>query len=694
MTDALNRESTFYHRAFGNPATSKVSRIIDPLGHITSIEYNLFGNTTKVRQGAHTEWRVYNSYQQLCKLIRPDTGRQAFGYDASGKLSWKAHGSSVSGSLTSCDSEVNSSDKQSYTYNDLGLLKSHTFGNNTSPFHYQYNEASEVVQINRGEVQQNYIYDSMGNVTQEQTRVDGKIFTVRNEYNNRGDLSFRTIPGVGRFALAPNVFGEATRTGSWTTGATYFANGQLKRMNYGNGFTYDSSVTVDNLIKAYSFRRGSTSLISHALSYDPVKNITRIDDRLSNQYDIQMTYDGLDRLKTVRSSHLGSGKYIYDAVGNLTSLTQGNRALAYNYNANNQLVSVTGSQSRRFVYGPQGEVTNNGLRNFSYNDAGEMVAAGSIKYVYDGHKKRVKTTSSAGTTYSIYDSRGTLVYREKNGVGQSYIHLGGQLVATKRGSEIRYIHTDYQGTRLAESSVSGDIVKRYHYEPYGMQVGNALHTEVGYTGHIYDSDTGLVYMQARYYDPVIGRFYSNDPVGFRDVHSFNRYAYANNNPFKFTDPTGMAPEFIGAIQQELKNYAAMFGYSSVSQANIQGPKDVAATGQLIKKGTRKAAGNISDAATIGAVGSAAVGQVEVAGPLVVIAAVSGFVEAGLSETPQKDLLVEGVVTVTGAKSIGTVAKIATELAGNSKKVQGLIKAADEAGQNEVSEIIKDDEEKH
>jgi uncharacterized protein RhaS with RHS repeats len=46
-------------------------------------------------------------------------------------------------------------------------------------------------------------------------------------------------------------------------------------------------------------------------------------------------------------------------------------------------------------------------------------------------------------------------------------------------------------------------------------------------------------MQARYYDPVIGRFYSNDPVGFRDIHSFNRYAYANNNPYKFIDPNGM-----------------------------------------------------------------------------------------------------------------------------------------------------------
>jgi uncharacterized protein RhaS with RHS repeats len=45
-------------------------------------------------------------------------------------------------------------------------------------------------------------------------------------------------------------------------------------------------------------------------------------------------------------------------------------------------------------------------------------------------------------------------------------------------------------------------------------------------------------MQARYYDPMIGRFYSNDPIDYRGVHSFNRYAYANNNPYRYTDPTG------------------------------------------------------------------------------------------------------------------------------------------------------------
>lgn len=61
-------------------------------------------------------------------------------------------------------------------------------------------------------------------------------------------------------------------------------------------------------------------------------------------------------------------------------------------------------------------------------------------------------------------------------------------------------------------------------------------------------------MQARYYDPVIGRFYSNDPIGFRDVHSFNRYTYVNNNPYKYTDPTGMLGEGVGCgIAEDCSN---------------------------------------------------------------------------------------------------------------------------------------------
>ena len=109
-------------------------------------------------------------------------------------------------------------------------------------------------------------------------------------------------------------------------------------------------------------------------------------------------------------------------------------------------------------------------------------------------------------------------------------------------------------------------------------------TNVGYTGHQWDNDSGLNYMQARYYDPLIGRFMSNDPVGFRDIHSFNRYAYANNNPYKYVDPNGelaflawfATPPGIAALQ-----------YTGIALLGIIG-------GVAIVEGVNESANNDSD----------------------------------------------------------------------------------------------------
>lgn len=106
---------------------------------------------------------------------------------------------------------------------------------------------------------------------------------------------------------------------------------------------------------------------------------------------------------------------------------------------------------------------------------------------------------------------------------------------------VRYQHTDTLGSVIAESNSQGTITQRFDYKPFGEGTPTQK-AGVGYTGHLEDTDLGLTYMQQRYYDPVIGRFYSNDPIGFRDTHSFNRYSYVGNNPYKYTDPTGMTRE--------------------------------------------------------------------------------------------------------------------------------------------------------
>ncbi|WP_408951509.1 RHS repeat-associated core domain-containing protein [Lysobacter sp. Hz 25] len=115
-------------------------------------------------------------------------------------------------------------------------------------------------------------------------------------------------------------------------------------------------------------------------------------------------------------------------------------------------------------------------------------------------------------------------------------------VMTQAQTVIEYIHTDALGSPVAVTDVNQQIVERTEYEPYGLQVNRALQDGPGYAGHASDAATGLSYMQQRYYDSGIGRFLSVDPVTADGATggNFNRYWYANNNPYKFIDPDGRA----------------------------------------------------------------------------------------------------------------------------------------------------------
>ncbi len=106
-----------------------------------------------------------------------------------------------------------------------------------------------------------------------------------------------------------------------------------------------------------------------------------------------------------------------------------------------------------------------------------------------------------------------------------------------------YYHNDHLGSPVAATDASGALLWRAHFRPYGERQEDpkdAAFGTVGYTGHAQDKDSGLVYAGARYMDPVLGRFMAVDPVGFTPSSpvSFNRYAYGNNSPYRFTDPDG------------------------------------------------------------------------------------------------------------------------------------------------------------
>lgn len=105
---------------------------------------------------------------------------------------------------------------------------------------------------------------------------------------------------------------------------------------------------------------------------------------------------------------------------------------------------------------------------------------------------------------------------------------------------VTYYYTSPQGSVLAKTDAAGNLINTADYRPYGRKVLGSPESGPGYAGHINDSESGFVYMQARYYDTEVGRFVSVDPapVNPPSLNGFNRYSYANLNPISNVDPDG------------------------------------------------------------------------------------------------------------------------------------------------------------
>jgi RHS repeat-associated protein len=163
---------------------------------------------------------------------------------------------------------------------------------------------------------------------------------------------------------------------------------------------------------------------------------------------------------------------------------------------------------------------------------------------------------------------------------------------------VTYFHNDLAGSPVAATDASGQVLWRESWRPYGERLVNAPAASantVWFTSRRQDPETGLVYMGARFYDPLAGRFVSPDPVGFDEanLHSFNRYAYANNNPYKYVDPDGASPVLllrlfgggaiggvVGAAADAASQYAAFGSVDWGMAARSTAAQEGAAAGAL------------------------------------------------------------------------------------------------------------------
>ena len=167
-------------------------------------------------------------------------------------------------------------------------------------------------------------------------------------------------------------------------------------------------------------------------------------------------------------------------------------------------------------------------------------------------------------------------YEAATNKSTDYIYLGDVRIAQKEktgtaAAIVSYLHNDLLGSPILSTNATGTTLWKETYQPYGAphvkSVGKAGR-QTGYLGKPYEEATGLSYLGARYYNPVLGRFLSIDPVGVvpSNVHSQNRYAYGNNNPLTYKDPQGTYGEYVDSRNGGIPSLGAL---QSQANANLE-----------------------------------------------------------------------------------------------------------------------------
>ena len=361
-------------------------------------------------------------------------------------------------------------------------------------------------------------------------------------------------------------------TGFGATSVVSYGNGRRLTLGYDVNRHQMTSMIVANqngaeriVDRAYSYSAGSPST-------DNDGRIKQITDNLDPNYTTTYTYDAYNRLETASAGAGGSTyyrRYSYDEWGNLnrvwTSYDQPNATIhAQQANgsgvpATNRISSVTtqmygwNTQTVNYTWDAAGNLTNDGLRTYTYDAAGRQKEAGAVGQNtsgYDGDGMRVKKIENWGTP--IYYVRSSVLKQAAmeviNGtLSRAYVYAGKTLVAMQ-GSDggFYWVHKDHLGNAHKLTSASGAVVYRGEFEPYGQMVletGSLALNNHKYSGYERDQATGLDYVQARMYSGGQGRFAQPDPAGFASARpgqpeSLNRYSYTGNEPINRIDRTG------------------------------------------------------------------------------------------------------------------------------------------------------------
>jgi len=184
-------------------------------------------------------------------------------------------------------------------------------------------------------------------------------------------------------------------------------------------------------------------------------------------------------------------------------------------------------------------------RTLFLNGLNELPDGRVAEYVYDPFGRRIEKNVNGAVVKYLYDNEDIIAeYGSSGELRTEYVHGIGidEPLMMARNGENYFYHTDGLGSITALTDQSGATVQRYEYDSFGEIISVSDPSFIQpytYTAREYDPETGLYYYRARYYDAEIGRFMSEDPIGF-ESGDINLYRYGGNNPANKTDPSGLS----------------------------------------------------------------------------------------------------------------------------------------------------------
>jgi RHS repeat-associated protein len=579
VLDALNHQTTFGYDAgdrltlitypdttttqFGYDYRGRRTSVTDQNGKITTYAYDDADRLTTVTDAStppNVTTYAYDTENNLTSITDANNHQTIFAYDAYGRVQ---------------QTNFPSSQIETYGYDADNNLISKTDRNNHT-IQYVYDVLNRLTRkIYPDSTEADYVYDLVGKIQQ----VNDPTGTYAFAYDNMGRLTGTT---TNYTFLTTKTF-----TNAYTYDAASNRTGFTDPESGSTTYAYDTLNRLQTLTPPAAISGGS-----FGFSYDALSRRTQM--TRPNNVATNYGYDNLSRLLSVlhqvSASTIDGASYTVDSAGNRTAKTDQRLALTtnYGYDPIYQLLSATqgSTTTESYTYDPVGNrLSSLGVASYSNNTSNELTSTSNASYTYDlngntltkavgsntttyawDYENRLTSVtlpSGGGTVSFKYDPFGRRIYKSSSTATSVYAYDGDNLIeetnasgavvarysqglnideplAMLRSSATSFYHVDGLGTVTSLSNGSGALAQTYTFDSFGKQTAasGSLTNPFQYTGRESDSETGLYYYRARYYDPSTGRFLSEDPIRFKGG-TVNFYPYVDDDPTTQSDPSGL-----------------------------------------------------------------------------------------------------------------------------------------------------------